>query len=765
MNMFRKTILITLTLILFSPPIESFSRGGGGGVHRIQATAIQRAVGKRARKLFRPNLVIARNSIGSLTAVALDSQEQLLAVAASKKQIRVWNLSAGREQATLHTNETYQKLIFSDQARYLAGYSSKSVSCWDMKSAQLLQSTTPSDDILAAFFYKQALVVCDKSGGLTSISLNNDLKNHRVQLPVQPVAAVSLSGGEQIALLTAKGWLYLFDMPTEEIVAQKEISAFQPDKLAATPAGKTIVAFNAKGRISVWDTTKNDIVRLQQLKDRPVRLLAGHTDGSLLTVDKKGKIIFWDASRSWKKRIFKNSIKDVKAVVLGNQAEFAVFTTATGFVELWSLKTGRRQIQLASTTSGWAAVAEDGRFDGDVQALNDIEWRDKKVAASINSFSENYFSPGLLARAIRLDPKKNSVKNVREGVLMPPQASLKVVSQAGGQARIKVMASEQGGGGLGEVRLYLNGRLITSSPENEQIKPASLTRSYAIKLVPGNNVVEASAFNSDKIEGVSERLLLTGPGVRKPGRLHLIVIGLNRYANSELNLNYAVSDADAVVATLQTSPGPFSGINLRYLRNEEATKSGILAAMRYLQGMPREDMAFIYYAGHGVADKDEWYLVAHEVTNFDKDSGWKEQAISSTELRQLIEGAGPDKIFMAIDACQSGQSVDVLSQFKGIRSLRLLARTVGVHILAATTSQQLATELDTLGHGVFTYSLLRALHGSSDIEPADGHVSAMEIMRYVEKEVPILSRNYTAQEQYPTLHSRGNDYDLLYMAP
>ncbi len=117
---------------------------------------------------------------------------------------------------------------------------------------------------------------------------------------------------------------------------------------------------------------------------------------------------------------------------------------------------------------------------------------------------------------------------------------------------------------------------------------------------------------------------------------------------------------------------------------------------------------------------------------------------------------------MAIDACQSGQAVDVMSRFKGIRSLRMLARTVGVHVLSATTSKQFATEVDSLGHGVFTFSLLRALEGLSDVDPADGHVRAVEIMRHVEKEVPPLSRQYSDQEQFPTLHSRGNDYDVLY---
>jgi len=633
-----------------------------------------------------------------------------------------------------------------------------------MDTAKLLQQLTLQDDIQTAFFYKQSLVVLDEDGVLASVSLKEG-QTHRVQLPVRSVAAVPLEGGAQIGILTASGWLHVFNSQTGDLIAKKDMRIHKPGKLAVDLDGKKIAAFNAQGSIAIWDISQDKPLMLLQLKKSKMRLVAVHSDGSLLIVGKKGELIFFDASRRWKKRQFTDSIKDVNGMVIGHKAEFAIFATATGFVELWSLETGRRQIQLASTQSGWAAVAEDGRFDGDVHALDDIEWRDKKVSVTVNAFTEEYFSPGLLSRAITVGPKSGDVKNIREGVMMPPEASLRVTSQTDANVNVEVQASEREDGGVDEVRLYLNGRLITSPPEKGKTKQESITRNYAIELAPGTNVLEAVAFNSERLEGVSDKLILVGPGTRKPGRLHLIVIGLNTYANSALDLNYAVSDADGVIKALKTPQGPFSGVEVRYIRNEEATKSAILAGIRYLQGMPREDMVFIYYAGHGVAAEDEWYLIAHEAKGFANSSEWKRAAISSKELRKLIEGAGPDKIFMAIDACQSGQSVDVLSQFKGIRSLRLLARTVGVHILAATTSKQVATELEALGHGVFTYSLLRALGGKSDIDPANGHVSAIEIMRHVEKEVPPLSRHYADQEQYPTLHSRGNDYDVIYIAP
>ena len=94
-----------------------------------------------------------------------------------------------------------------------------------------------------------------------------------------------------------------------------------------------------------------------------------------------------------------------------------------------------------------------------------------------------------------------------------------------------------------------------------------------------------------------------------------------------------------------------------------------------------------------------------------------------------------------------------------MKSLRLLARTVGTHVLAATDRTQSAIELQRLGHGVFTYALLQGLGGQADYL-TDGSVSATELVRYVEESVPALAKQYADDEQYPTGFSRGIDFSI-----
>ena len=53
------------------------------------------------------------------------------------------------------------------------------------------------------------------------------------------------------------------------------------------------------------------------------------------------------------------------------------------------------------------------------------------------------------------------------------------------------------------------------------------------------------------------------------------------------------------------------------------------------------------------------------------------------------------------------------------KAIAQLARSTGTHWWAASESEQVAIELQTLGHGLFTYSILQGLSGHADTD-SDG---------------------------------------------
>ncbi len=80
-----------------------------------------------------------------------------------------------------------------------------------------------------------------------------------------------------------------------------------------------------------------------------------------------------------------------------------------------------------------------------------------------------------------------------------------------------------------------------------------------------------------------------------------LLIGINRYPRlaARYQLNGCVNDAEALAATLQTTFG-FPASNLTVLRDEAATRDGILAALdRLVRETGRGDVVVLGYSGHG----------------------------------------------------------------------------------------------------------------------------------------------------------------------
>ena len=65
-------------------------------------------------------------------------------------------------------------------------------------------------------------------------------------------------------------------------------------------------------------------------------------------------------------------------------------------------------------------------------------------------------------------------------------------------------------------------------------------------------------------------------------------------------------------------------------------------------------------------------------------------------------------------------------------------------ILTASAANEVSMEDDDLGHGIFTYYLIRGLKGLADYD-GDGYVTVDEAYRYVSEEVPKAS----GQTQHP----------------
>jgi uncharacterized caspase-like protein len=168
-----------------------------------------------------------------------------------------------------------------------------------------------------------------------------------------------------------------------------------------------------------------------------------------------------------------------------------------------------------------------------------------------------------------------------------------------------------------------------------------------------------------------------------------------------------------------------------------------------LKATEPEDAVFIYFAGHGTAHGQRFYLIPHDLgymgkrTELDAEGlrTMLEHSISDEELEQAVEGIDADKLLMVIDACNSGQALEAEERRRGpmnSKGLAQLAYEKGMYILTAAQGYQAALEVSQLGHGLLTYALVEEglKQVAADSDPNDGQIVVREWFDYAMTRVP-----------------------------
>lgn len=176
---------------------------------------------------------------------------------------------------------------------------------------------------------------------------------------------------------------------------------------------------------------------------------------------------------------------------------------------------------------------------------------------------------------------------------------------------------------------------------------------------------------------------------------YALLIGVSDYpsfpgVSTPSRLDGPANDVDAL-QTVLTQKWGFPSAGIRTLKNREATRTAILAALDDLAKRAKAgDSVFIYYSGHGVSglDAKSAHLSLHESTGalvpFDAVTPARTRISSSglivgrTDIRPRLDALDSKgaKVFVAFDACYSGQAVRSVRPGSG--PLRLPARYVGI---------------------------------------------------------------------------------------
>jgi len=260
-----------------------------------------------------------------------------------------------------------------------------------------------------------------------------------------------------------------------------------------------------------------------------------------------------------------------------------------------------------------------------------------------------------------------------------------------------------------------------------------------VPLDLGPNRIATRLYAEDRAvfaEGPSFDLRRAGAPEAPPGagRLVVLAIGVNQYANPQLNLAYAAPDAETVVETLRgQGDGLFSEVRTTLLKDQQATRAGVLAALdAAARSVLPEDTFVFYIAGHGVrTEPDNRFLfLPHDVTDASSWDALRRQGLDDSTLVVGISRIRARNAFLLLDTCHAGQlTIDQLSA---------LGNETGRFLLAASTSVQEALDSYDDRNGVFAYALREGLRGRAAMD-GEGRVSALALGEWVTGRVPQLA--------------------------
>jgi uncharacterized caspase-like protein len=141
----------------------------------------------------------------------------------------------------------------------------------------------------------------------------------------------------------------------------------------------------------------------------------------------------------------------------------------------------------------------------------------------------------------------------------------------------------------------------------------------------------------------------------------------------------------------------------------------------------------------------------------------KDKAISANELQEFSRELKAQKQLFVFDACQSGGMVKMLAS-RGAeeeRAIAQLARSTGTYWIAASGTEQYATEFAQLKHGLFTYTVLLGLQGQADGTSKDKKITVEELSAFIKDQLPKLSEQYKGTAQYPNSFGFGQDFPVV----
>ncbi|MBD2775793.1 caspase family protein [Iningainema tapete] len=224
-------------------------------------------------------------------------------------------------------------------------------------------------------------------------------------------------------------------------------------------------------------------------------------------------------------------------------------------------------------------------------------------------------------------------------------------------------------------------------------------------------------------------------------KLWLVLVGVNQYQDERLpDLRYSAVDCQGLAEALVDATAQFAQKEIKIYHDfapQSPNLKNVRASIKQIttSAQPKDTILF-YFSGHGIVEpytQQAFLCLAETQTANLFDTG-----LALQELLQLLGNCPAQNQLVWLDACHSGgmtfrketvePALSPTPQLLAVLQQRA-AKSKGFYALLSCDTDQQSWEFPELGHGVFTYYLMRGLRGEA--ADSQGVISADGLYKYV----------------------------------
>ena len=433
----------------------------------------------------------------------------------------------------------------------------------------------------------------------------------------------------------------------------------------------------------------------------------------------------------------------------------------------------------------WVLFTPSGYYDASAGAEDFLGWHvnngpDKTPSFyPVSRFREKFYRPDIIdlifetfneKEAIALANKRKGIKEngtAINDISKKPPPLVSIISPSSGTAvsssliSISFSINTPSDAPAKDIKVLVNGRPVHI--EGEIKKDASGAQKIDVKIPKEDCTITLLAENANGTSPEANLLLkwkpleiedMKDPVVSKPN-LYILAIGISDYNKPEYKLGLAAKDAgDFSAAMTKQKGGLYKEIDIKTLTEKEATKVNIIDGLQWIQDKTtKNDMAMIFFAGHGKNDKNGFYYMLPVDADKDRLRSTCIDFIEVKKTQSTIEG----KVIIFIDACHSGGLAgEAETDINGL--INLLTSNIkgaGTITFSSSTSKELSFEDISWGNGAFTKALIEGLNGAA-LQEGEKEISYIDLAAYIARRV----KRLTADKQHPTFVPTPNTPDF-----